>query len=781
MGRGWIILISLVILAFVGIPAWAQTAGIEGTVHDSLGRAIPGAIIILKASDGREIAKSTADQSGHFDFPNVAAGTYALVASQKDFETSTAIVTADATRTSAIELVLGARTALDAAIVAKKLDEARNQLSPHTGSNAYEIGAPAIEDMPQGEDTSFNHVLLQTPGAAQDSYGQIHLRGEHANLQYRINDIILPEGITGFGQVLDTRIANNIELLDGALPAQYGYRTSGVVDITTKSGAFANGGVADIYGGSRGTIQPSLEYGGSQGNLNYFVSGNHLSNDLGIENPTSSARAIHDHTDQEKGFGYFSYSANPYNRLNLILGTSIGQFQLPDNPRQTTSFALAGTAAKPSSQLNENQREVNHYATVALQGTSEDGDFGYQIAPYARISELKFSPDTVGDLEYNGIASYVVRSDFAEGVQVDTSYFLNDQHTLRAGLSVQNEYAVSDNNSAVFPIIGGITQTTPITIIDNHNKTAQQYGIYLQDEWRLTKALTMNYGARFDQVNAYVNENQLSPRVGLVWRATDTTTFHAGYARYFTPPPLELVAPTSINKFANTTNASAITQDDPVRSERSNDFDAGVTQKITDELQLGWDNYYKRVHNLLDEGQFGAALVFTPFNYARGEIVGTEATLAYTGKIVSAFLNFAASRAMGEGVTSGQATFTSDPTELAYANHNFIHLDHDQLYTASGGVSYAVMKDLRLSLDGIFGSGLRSGFANTAHLPLYTQFDLGATYHLAAIDDKGLDLRFSVINFLNRSYELRNGTGIGVFSPQWGPRRAFFAGVSRAF
>lgn len=515
--------------------------------------------------------------------------------------------------------------------------------------------------------------------------------------------------------------------------------------------------------------------------MNYFVSGNYLGNDLGIEFPTSSARPTHDHTDQEKGFGYFSYSANPYNRLNLIFGTSIGQFQIPANPGQTPANVLAGSAVEPSSQINENQREVNHYATVALQGTSEDGDFGYQIAPYARYSQIRFSPDYVGDLEYNGIASTVLRSDVAEGLQTDASYFLNDRHTLRFGLSVQNEYAVADNNSAVFPIVGGITQTMPVTIVDNHNKTAQEYGIYLQDEWRMTRTLTMNYGARFDQVNAYVNENQLSPRVGLVWRATDTTTIHAGYARYFTPPPLELVAPTSIAKFANTTNASVITEDDPVRSERSNDFDAGVSQKVTDEFQLGWDNYYKRVHNLLDEGQFGAALVFTPFNYARGEIVGTEATAAYTGKTVKAFLNFAASRALGEGVSSGQATFTDDPTELAYANHNFIHLDHDQLYTASGGVSYRVASATTVSLDGIFGSGLRSGFANTAHLPLYTQFDLGASHHLAVIDEKGLDLRFSVINFLNRSYELRNGTGIGVFSPQWGPRRAFFAGVSRAF
>lgn len=250
--RGYIPLILLFLA--VGRSASAQVLQIEGVVHDALGRPVPGASVALQSPDGKEVAKAAADVSGHFEFAGMPAGTYAVVGTEKDYEPATTIVTTGAAGSSALELVLRARNSLDVAVTAKRLDEARNQLSPHTGSNAYEIGGAAIEDMPQGADTSFNHILLQTPGAAQDSYGQIHLRGEHANLQYRINDIILPEGITGFGQVLDTRIADNVELLDGALPAQYGYRTSGVVDITTKSGAFAQGGVAEIYGGSRDTI-----------------------------------------------------------------------------------------------------------------------------------------------------------------------------------------------------------------------------------------------------------------------------------------------------------------------------------------------------------------------------------------------------------------------------------------------------------------------------------------------------------------------------------------------
>ena len=74
--------------------------------------------------------------------------------------------------------------------------------------------------------------------------------------------------------------------------------------------------------------------------------------------------------------------------------------------------------------------------------------------------------------------------------------------------------------------------------------------------------------------------SQVSPRVNAVWTATEGTTIHAGYSRYFVPPPFELVSPTSIGLFANTTAAPAVTLDNTVRAERSNYFDVGVIQTV---------------------------------------------------------------------------------------------------------------------------------------------------------------------------------------------------------
>src|ERR1700726_4567231 len=99
------------------------------------------------------------------------------------------------------------------------------------------------------------------------------------------NGVQLPEGINVFGQSLQTRLANSVALITGSLPAQYGLRTTGVIDIQTKTGTLDPGGSVTMYGGSQSTIYPSAEWGGRVGQVDYYVTGAYLQNALGIENP----------------------------------------------------------------------------------------------------------------------------------------------------------------------------------------------------------------------------------------------------------------------------------------------------------------------------------------------------------------------------------------------------------------------------------------------------------------------------------------------------------------
>ena len=687
-------------------------------------------------------------------------------------------VTAGPSPTPSTSATPGTATAEEVVVQSQELDISREQIVPNLGATRYTVGPDRLDSQAQGENAPFNQTILRFPGVAQDSFGQLHVRGEHANLQYRIDDVLLPESIPGFGQELETRFADNISLITGALPAQFGFRNTGVIDIHTKNGAVFQQGEASVYGGSFDTIMPSFEYGAVTGKLNSYVSVNYLHDGIGVENPTRSSDPIHDDTDQYKLFGYFSYIIDPTSRVVLLVSGNHSDFQIPNNPGQTPAFNDMGRSTFDSAKLDENQSEDSAYEILTYQ--KKAGDLNFQASVFNRYSSILFRPDNVGDLIFNGVASRVDRAILSNGVELDSSYKLNDQHTIRAGLIFTEQHATIDTATLVFPVDanGNQTSTTPQRIVDNHDKYGYFYGFYLQDEWKPFEQLTINFGGRLDFVNAFADENQLSPRINIVYTPWTSTTLHAGYARYFTPPPLEAVPESTIAKFTGTTNQSVITKDSPVTSERAHYFDVGVTQKIMEGFNVGLDGFYKSSHSVLDEGQFGEALILSSFNYKRGEIYGGEFTTSCDHGPFSAYGNLAYEWARGTNVSSAQFLF--DPDEFAFIKKNWVFLDHDQRVTGSVGVSYT-WNDWRLAIDGLYGNGLRGGFANTKKNHPYETYNLSLSRRIKITEKTAVKIRFDVVNILDTIYELRDGSGIGVGAPQFGQRRGFYGTIAYDF
>jgi outer membrane receptor protein involved in Fe transport len=730
-----------------------------------------------------------------------------------------------------------------------EFDQSRSNLYTTAGTTSDTISHDTIQNLPQGDNAPVEKVLLQAPGVSQDSAaaGLLHVRNDHGNVQFRINGVMLPDGVTGFGSIFDTSFIGSMALVTGALPAEFGLRTVGLVDMTTRKDVFNNSGSVSMYGGSHGTIAPSFEYGGTFGGncaaaptttptptyvkalpayadcfpgVQYFFSGRYLQTTVGLENSTPAANAIHDFSQQERGFAYMSAFIDPTTRVSLIAGTANNNFQIPNTPGQpigqngfvTNAF---GVTSFDSAQLNENQWETTHFGVLSVQ-TSANG-FDGQLSYFTRYNNLHFLPDPVGDLLLNGIASTVTRTSYTNGIQGDASYQVSSAHTLRTGFTVSGEQIFTGNTSLVEPCIicDGTDNGAPESITDTVSKLGVLMGVYVQDEWKLTNQLTINAGLRFDQMYEFTNANQLSPRLSVTYKPFENTTFHAGYARYFTPPVLVEAAPANIGLFANTTGApSPGSANDPILPERSHYFDAGVDQKIPlgctspapndcSNLELGVDAYYKIATDLIDNGTFGQALVLSAFNYAKGWNEGIEFHAKYNSGNFQAYANVAVAQQRATDPVSNQYLFDNTVplddlgglTRLQYLQTHFIYTDHNQFVTASAGAIYqfcgrpATVAETfdslswcgtTLSADMIYGSGLRNGDANIGTVPAYTQVNVGIKREfLLPNDPKPMTVRFDVVNLFDTVYAIREGGGIGVFAPQFGPRRGFFLGISK--
>lgn len=675
------------------------------------------------------------------------------------------------------EVVVASSSSQSTAARTERFEAARHDIFTTIGASTTTLGQDAIVGRPQGNDTPFDTLLTQLPGVSLDSATgpDFHVRNEYANVQYRIDGILLPDNVSGLTTIFDTSFVGTLSLLDGALPAQYGLRTAGVIDITPRRFGTPQGDVS-VYGGSHATITPRLDYGGVSGSSQYFIGLRGFRSDIGIDNPTPSYDPIHDRTEQGRAFFYLSTILSDSARVVTIAGFSDVQTQIP-NLSGLQPLGDSGEADYFSTSLNDRENNRFAFGLAALQTKGER--FDSQLSAFARYAQVHFVPDVQGGLAFNDVASDVNRRSVLGGMAFDSAYRLTPFQTIRAGFALSAEQTNNDNLLTVLPVLAdGTIAPTPFSYADVNAKLGVNIGGYVQDEIALTPTLALNLGLRFDQLYQYVTANQLSPRAALAWHPDPLTLIHLGYARYFTPPSQAEAATSNIGLATGTTLQPEVPLAGPALPERSNYFDVGADRIVLPGWTIGGDLYLKLAKDLIDDGEFGEARVVSQLNYGRAYAQGAELKTRFIKGGFSAYGNLSTNRTKDTRPVSNQ--YVLDAAEYAFITQHFIFADDVQLVTASAGASYRFGPSL-VTANMIYGSGLRSGFANLGHVPAYTQVNVGFAHELrVGADPRPLTIRFDIVNLFDTSYQLRDGSGIGVAAPMYGPRRGFFVGLSKA-
>lgn len=376
----------------------------------------------------------------------------------------------------------------DSAIVvtARRMDAARTRIDETLGATVYTLTNDTIEDRPGGETRSIADVLLQTPSVRSEGGGRTLVRGSGV-VQYRLNNIILPDGIADVGERISARLAASTQLITGALPAQYGSAAGGVVSITTKSGLYDGGGQAELYGGSHATVEPALEWAGASGGTSLFASGSFRRSKSAIA-PTPGSTASQRSREIE-GFAFADHVIDAENRASLILGSS-GERSL-----------ISGAAMGPGEALTSDR-----YGIASFQHSTSRLDLqASAFAAWSRAS-VRFAQ-----------ANLASRRTF--GSQIEAAYEVDGGHVVRAGLLLTEAHQRESERAATR---------------DSRRSSA---AAFIEDEWKLNPSVTIDTGLRAEWLGSG-GDASVEPRASLVWKSGSGLTAHAGYALYRVAPPL---------------------------------------------------------------------------------------------------------------------------------------------------------------------------------------------------------------------------------------------------
>lgn len=362
---------------------------------------------------------------------------------------ASAAVTLPQRKTTLVKITLESIPALVLPVTANRL-RAQNGLST-SGTSRYTLTAKDISNLPEGEATALNDVLLQMPGVALDQNQEIHIRCEHMGIQYQMNGILLPLDVNTdptFTQLLNSYFVQSLSLMDGVLPARYGYRTSGVIDILTRSGCDWNSrNDATLIGGQRDTAQGNFQIAGCDGNLGYYLTGTFTQSNLGFSSAVPAPDPIHDAVTEGQGFAYLSYTLGPTAKLSLISGMTLAFNQFPNRPNLPPQYQLdhVNPAFFPSSDINSGLNQQDYYGVLALNGALGE-EWDYQLAYSAHYNTQIFYPDPIADLVYQGVSSNVFTSDLSNTLEGDLTRRIGS-HSLRAGFYL-GEYGVESDQTS---------------------------------------------------------------------------------------------------------------------------------------------------------------------------------------------------------------------------------------------------------------------------------------------------------------------------------------------
>ncbi|HTU70138.1 MAG TPA: TonB-dependent receptor [Candidatus Baltobacteraceae bacterium] len=821
--------IAAACLFFSASPLLAAATGLVHGVITQSGTPQSGASVIL-AGEGQRFTTST-NARGEYSFAAVPFGHYRLTVSESgatartvDVDVHTdavATVDLDLLKTIAVTSVTATAGVGGTPVAATTIDQSEIQTSP-------------VRD-------SLNRLIETVPGVVQFSYNEPVINGFHG-VTYDIDGAPLPLATTSnFAEIVDPKSINSIEVLTGAIPAEYGGdRIGGVVNIITdRFEDIPQGTYGTITGGAGNEAQALGEFDTVSrfGNNELFLSLNGSSTNRGLDAPTY--QAIHDASSANDEFLRWVTKLSDQSTIAFDYGNQFSQFQIPintdpNNPNDPI-YTPAGT--------DDTQLEYDRFANLNFTQVSKDGNSVFQLIPWYRSTRVDYDGDFPNDVLGMGpnfgcapdgdsdnypdcnVDGYT--PNYINNVGLQSATYANyiglrvselhssDRHTWKIGMDINRENATGSQEFACYyvdcalagtlnPTTGAVETPTPATPANGYPngyyaappalqaQAGSQVGLYAEDKWQPTQNVVFNYGVRYDHSTGYTSGYMIEPRIGVNISDGGKNVFHVFYGRYYAAPLLEDVRDACV-VFQAQSGCATTTPVYDLQPEMDSYYEMGVQHTFDGNL-TGWVNLFeKNVVNVLDTTQLLNTPLFAVYNNAIGHNQGLEIRLQdRQGNGNDWFLTSTISGSYAGGISGGTFLFPVDvnqglpissPAQLGIEDHSQT-VDSTAGYTARFGAARAWFA----TLQGDYGSGFPVQFQNVngaslnGTLPAHTTLDFSAGRTVLpgkGPNSQGLGISLDVLNVLNHQYVIKIANGFN--TTQIANGRTFLFRVTEPF
>ncbi|MGB6133132.1 MAG: TonB-dependent receptor [Acidobacteriaceae bacterium] len=637
----------MVFLAAPGARAQTGTSSgtVTGTVTDPTGAVVPGAAVTIDNPVSQYQRTTKSDSGGHFQFANVPLGTYHLTVTMAGFSAYGHAVSVQATApvTVAVSLSVGPATTTVQVTSQELINNAANMDTT--------IDRRAFAEIPLESQSSglSSLVTLSSPGITADSNGMFHGLGDHAENSFSVDgQPITDQQSKTFSNQMPDQAVQSMQVIEGAPPAQYGDKTSLVIQVTTRSGQGDTRPTGSAYTsyGSFGTVEGGADLGYGSQKWGNFLTATALNGGRFLDSP--EFHILHDYGNEENFFDRLDDTINAANSLHLNLNYSRSWFQTP-NTYDNLNLGGVNLAGEPVSGETDQRSKIGTIDLAPSYTRVLSQNAVWNVVTYLRKDNYHYYPsgDPLADL--GPVQQQSVGQDRSltnVGVHTDISW-THSIHTVKAGAEYYSTFLdESDRLGIVSPtylnslgcMAGNVPVSAPCTTLYPYDLTRngryynflghadiRETSFYAEDE--VTKGnWHFNIGVRGDLYNGLTDASQGEPRVGGSYTVKRTNTVLRGsYARTLETPfneNLVLSSAGCLNPVLNPLLLCTAANPEPLSPGYRNEYHLGLQQVAGRHFVVSGEYIWKYTNNAYDFSVLGNTPITFPIEWKKSKIPG---------------------------------------------------------------------------------------------------------------------------------------------------------------